>query len=340
MSEALEKMSLGMNILIREGSAAKNLNSLKDLFITNPEMVMLCSDDLHPEMLNEGHINKLVARLISEGYNVFDVIRSVTLNPVKHYNLEAGLLQQGQKADLILVDSLGKMNVIETWIDGKKVFDTGRVRFTYKPGKPVNNFRCSPVDESDIKVNNQQGKLRIIEAFDGELLTKEVLRSAGKNKIVEADIDNDILKIVVKDRYNDAPPAAGFIKGFGMKSGAFAGSVAHDSHNIIAVGTNDRDITLAINEIIRTKGGLAVSAGEKVSSLKLNIGGIMTTRSCEEVALDYSVLNELVKSLGCTMAAPFMTLSFMALLVIHSLKISDRGLFDVNKFQLVPLFAD
>ena len=340
LGEAIEKISLGMKVLIREGSAAKNLNSLKDLFNTNPEMVMLCSDDLHPEMLNERHINKLIAGLITEGFNVFDVIRSATLNPVKHYDLEAGLLQQGQKADLILVDSLGKMNVIETWIDGKKVFDTGKVRFAYKPGKPVNNFRCLPVEESDIKVNSRQGKLRIIEAFDGELLTKEVQRSAGGNKIVETDTDNDILKIVVKDRYNDGPPATGFIKGFGMKNGAFAGSVAHDSHNIIAVGTNDRDVTLAINEIIRTKGGLAVSSGGKISSLQLNIGGIMTTRTCEEVALDYSVLNELVKSLGCTMAAPFMTLSFMALLVIPSLKIRDRGLFDVNKFQLVPLFAE
>ena len=340
LGEAIEKISLGMKVLIREGSAAKNLNSLKDLFNTNPEMVMLCSDDLHPEMLNERHINKLIAGLITEGFNVFDVIRSATLNPVKHYDLEAGLLQQGQKADLILVDSLGKMNVIETWIDGKKVFDTGKVRFAYKPGKPVNNFRCLPVEESDIKVNSRQGKLRIIEAFDGELLTKEVQRSAGGNKIVETDMDNDILKIVVKDRYNDGPPATGFIKGFGMKNGAFAGSVAHDSHNIIAVGTNDRDVTLAINEIIRTKGGLAVSSGGKISSLQLNIGGIMTTRTCEEVALDYSVLNELIKSLGCTMAAPFMTLSFMALLVIPSLKISDRGLFDVNKFQLVPLFAE
>jgi adenine deaminase len=340
MGEALEKISYGMKILIREGSAAKNLNSLKDLFKTNPGMLMLCSDDLHPEMLSEGHINKLIAGLIAEGYNEFDVIRSATLNPVKHYKLEAGLLRQGQNADLIIVDSLQKMNVIETWINGTKVFNRGKVHFSYKPGKPVNNFRCLPVDESKIKVNNQQGRLRIIEAFDGELLTKEIQRSAVGNKIVETDIDNDVLKIVVKDRYIDAPPATGFIRGFGLKSGAFASSVAHDSHNIIAVGTNDSDIIQVINEIIRIKGGLAVSTAGRTSSLQLNIGGIMTTRTCEEVALEYGLLNELIKSLGCQMTAPLMTLSFMALLVIPSLKISDRGLFDVNKFQLVPLFAD
>jgi adenine deaminase len=232
------------------------------------------------------------------------------------------------------------MNVLETWIEGKKVFDNGNVMFTYRPGKAVNNFRCLPIDENDIRVTNQHGKIRIIQAFEGELLTKELIGPSGKNKSVESDIDNDVLKIIVKDRYNDSPPVTGFIKGFGLNEGAFASSVAHDSHNIISVGTNDKDITVAVNEIIRKKGGLAVSSGGKVASLQLNIGGIMTTRFCREVAHDYEMLNELVKSLGCTMAAPFMTLSFMALLVIPDLKIGDRGLFNVNKFNLVPLFVE
>ncbi|MCX6253753.1 MAG: adenine deaminase [Bacteroidia bacterium] len=340
LEEAKEKISLGMKILIREGSAARNLNSLKDLFYTNPEKIMLCSDDLHPEMLEKRHINKLVGSLISDGFDVFDVIRSATINPVKHYNLEAGLLQQGENADFILVDSLKQMNVLETWIGGEKVFADGKVLFSYTPGMAINNFKCLTINESVIRVTNKHRKMRVIKAFEGELLTKEIIVFPGTKKFVASDIDNDILKIVVKDRYNDSFPVIGFIKGFGLKHGAFASSIAHDSHNIISVGTNDRDITNSVNEIVKQKGGLAVSSGGKAISLQLNIGGIMTTRSCREVAQDYEKLNELVKSLGCTMAAPFMTLSFMALLVIPDLKIGDRGLFDVNKFELVSLFVD
>lgn len=340
LEEAKEKISLGMKILIREGSAARNLNALKELYNIHPEMVMLCSDDIHPEMLQERHINKLIAKLISEGFNVFDVIRSATINPATHYNLEAGLLRPGENADFILVDSLSKMNVLETWINGESVFADEKVLFTYNPGKAVNKFRCSPIDEKDIKVVNESREIRIIEAFEGELRTKEIRMQSGTKKFVEFDTGNDILKIVVKDRYKDSPPVTGFIKGFGLKDGAFASSVAHDSHNIISIGTNDIDIKDAVNEIVRLKGGLAVSSAGKVESLQLNIGGIMTTRACGEVAHDFEKLNELVRSLGCEMAAPFMTLSFMALLVIPDLKIGDRGLFDVNKFTLVPLFVD
>jgi len=338
LDEALEKISLGMKILIREGSAARNLDALKDLFNTHPEMVMLCSDDLHPEMLRERHINKLIARLISEEYNLFDVIRSATINPSDHYNLNAGLLRSGDRADFILVDSLKKMNVLETWIDGKKVFAKGKVLFTYMEGKPVNHFNCRPVKERDIMVINQHGDIRIIVASEGELLTSEIRSSAGESGFVVPELKNDILKIVVKDRYNDSPPATGFIKGFGLKRGAFASSIAHDSHNIISVGTNNEDIVKSINEVVRLKGGLAVSSENSIESIKLDIAGIMSTRSCEAIASDYEYLNKLVKSMGCTMKAPFMTLSFMALLVIPDLKIGDRGLFDVKKFEMVPLF--
>ena len=339
LEEAKEKISLGMKILIREGSAARNLNALKDLFNTDPEMVMLCSDDLHPEMLRERHINKLIAELISEGFDVFDVIRSATINPSDHYHLNAGLLRPGDKADFILVDSLKKMNVQETWIDGKKVFVNGKVLFEYIAGSPVNHFNCLPVKEADILVRNRTGEIRIIVASEGELLTSEIHVSSGESEFVVPDFKNDILKIVVKDRYNDSPPAIGFIKGFGLKRGAFASSIAHDSHNIISIGTSDKDIIKSINEIVRLKGGLAVSSGDSVESINLDIGGIMTTRSCEAIANDYESLNKLVKSMGCTMNAPFMTLSFMALLVIPDLKIGDRGLFDVKKFEMVSLFV-
>jgi adenine deaminase len=340
IEEAKEKLSLGMKILIREGSTAKNLNALKDLFNTNADKVMLCSDDLHPEMLRKRHINKLIAQLISEGYNEFDVIRSATINPSEHYNLNAGLLRPGDYADFILVDRLEKMNVKETWIKGVKVFGNEEVLFKYEESKPVNNFNCRPINESEILVKNRHRDIRIIVAADGELLTSELKVSLRTSEYISPDLNNDILKIVVKDRYKDLPPAIGFIKGFGIKKGAFASSIAHDSHNIIAVGTNDKDIVNSINEIVRLKGGLAVSQGGTIESLQLNIGGIMTTRSCDDIAEDYNNLNQLVNSLGCTMKAPFMTLSFMALLVIPDLKIGDRGLFDVKRFEPVSLFVE
>ena len=340
ITEAKEKIRLGMKILIREGSAARNLTALKNLYLTDPEMLMLCSDDLHPEMLFEGHINKLVARLILEGYDIFNVLRSATINPETHYSLKAGLLREGDRADFIIVDSLEKMNVMETWIDGVMVYGNGKVYFTYEPGKGINNFKCTPINGNDISVKRSGEKMRVIEAFDGELLTHEMMVPVPDGDIVEPDTKKDILKIVVKDRYKDGPPAVGFISGIGLSRGAFASSIAHDSHNIIAVGTDDQSITVTINEIIRTQGGLAVFDGNEIKSLQLDIAGIMTTRMCEEVKDDYQSLNTLVKSLGCKMKAPFMTLSFMALLVIPDLKIGDKGLFDVNKFQPATLFMD
>jgi len=339
IKEALEKISLGMKILIREGSAARNLDALKELYKMHPRMVMLCSDDLHPEMLREGHIDKLVARLINEGYDIFDVIRSATLNPDKHYNLEMGMLRAGDKADFVIVDSLQDMNVQETWIGGRAVYKNGKLLFDYEPGAPVNNFNCMPLKEGDITVRNIFRDMRAITASEGELLTGEAIVSSGVKENVEADTDKDILKIVVKDRYADYAPAIGFIKGFGLNTGAFASSIAHDSHNIIAVGTSDDEIIKCINRIVELKGGLAASSGEKLESLQLNIAGIMTTRPCDEIARDYENLNRMVHSMGCQMKAPFMTLSFMALLVIPDLKIGDRGLFDVRTFQPVSLFV-
>lgn len=339
IEEALEKISLGMKILIREGSAARNLDALKELFRSHPSMVMLCSDDLHPEMLMIRHINKLLSRLIKEGYDLFDVIRSSTINPAEHYNLNAGMLRCGDPADLIIVDSPEEMNVLETWINGTKVFDKGKVIFKYQAGKEANNFKCSKLSTDDIIVRNKGAKFRVIVAYEGELLTSEIVVDSGTSEFLRCNTSEDILKIVVKDRYNDGAPVVGFIKGFGLKTGAFASSVAHDSHNIIAVGTNDQDIVSSINEIIRLKGGLAVSGNGVISSLQLNIGGIMSTRSCVEVASDYERLNCLVHELGCSMRAPFMTLSFMALLVIPDIKIGDRGLFDVKQFCIIPLFV-
>jgi adenine deaminase len=340
LEEADEKISLGMKILIREGSAARNLTALKNLIGSNPDMVMLCSDDLHPETLMTRHINKLVSGLISEGYDLFDVIKTCTLNPALHYGLDAGLLKPGQAADFILIDDYRKMNVLETWINGNKVFDRGTVLFTYKKGKKINRFCSSQIKPGDIEIQRKGKKILVMEAFDGELLTKKITKDSGSDKYIECDTETDVLKIVVKDRYNNGCPAVGFIKGFGLKQGAFASSVAHDSHNIICVGTNDIDITAAINEIVKMKGGLSVSTGGKTNSLRLAIAGIMSDNSCEEVALTYEALSDQVRAMGSPLRAPFMTLSFMALLVIPELKIGDKGLFDVNQFRLVDLFVE
>ncbi|HLN20766.1 MAG TPA: adenine deaminase [Bacteroidales bacterium] len=337
LNEALEKIKLGMKILIREGSAARNLNALKPLLRSHPQMVMLCSDDLHPEMLRDRHLNKLVSQLIREGYDLFDVLRAVTLNPVSHYSLPVGLLRKGDYADFIIVDNPESMNIIETWIDGHPVFTDGEAKFSYNHGEPVNNFNCSFISTGDILIKNQLKSLRVIEAMEGELLTGELFWNS-KDEVIHPDISQDILKIVVKDRYKDSKPATGFIKGFGLKQGAFASSVAHDSHNIVAIGTNDADIVNAVNAITQMRGGLAVSFGNKLNTLKLDVGGIMSTDECNTVADRYQQLSGLVRSFGCTMKAPFMTLSFMSLLVIPSLKIGDRGLFDVTRFTPVSLF--
>lgn len=340
IEEANEKISRGMKILIREGSAARNLDALKELYRTNPETIMLCSDDLHPEMLEKGHINKLIAKLISEGFDKFDVIRSATINPAEHYDLDAGMLRVGDNADFIVTDSLETMNIRETWINGENVYNGRDVKFKYLPGKPVNIFNCTRISEKEISIKNKGQKFRVIQAFDGELLTKEIIHDPVKGEQLKTIISEDILKIVVKDRYKNSSPAVGFIKGFRLKNGAFASSVAHDSHNIIAVGTNERDIVSAVNEIIKLKGGLVVAKGREISSLQLDVAGIMSGRPCHEVATSYKQLTKKVKKLGCKMSAPFMTLSFMALLVIPEIKLSDQGLFDGMKFCPAPLFVE
>lgn len=340
LEEAREKISLGMKILIREGSAARNLDALKPLYNSDPGHIMLCSDDLHPEMLVKGHIDRLIVKLVGEGFNLFDIIRSCTVNPSIHYGLETGLLRPGDPADFIVVDDPARMNVIQTWINGNKVFEEGNVLFQYNPGNPVNSFKCSPINEIEIRVPHQTGYMRVVTAFDGELFTKETLYEPPAGKYVQSDIVKDIIKIVVKNRYGDTPPAVGFIKGFGLKLGAFASSVAHDSHNIICVGTSDIDIVTAVNEVARMKGGLTVVCGNKINSLPLPIAGIMSDEPVDNVASEYEKLSAMVKSCGCLMSAPFMTLSFMALLVIPELKLSDRGLFDGREFKIVNLFSD
>jgi len=338
LEEALEKISGGMKILIREGSAAKNLEALAPLLSYYPAEVMLCTDDLHPETLVRGHMNKLVARLISMGYDMFDVIRAASLNTFEHYNISAGTLRPGDPADFTVVDDPSLMNVRQTWIDGKCVFDGERTLFS--PGEivKINKFKCTRLLPDEIRVINEGGKINLIVAKNGELTTDADVVPAGEEPFVTPRPEEDILKIVVKERYNDKPPAVGFIRGFGIKSGAMASSVAHDSHNIIAVGTNDRDIVSAINLIVDAGGGMSVVSDEGAEILKLPVAGIMSDLPVTAMAARYEKLSETAKSLGCRLDAPFMTLSFMALLVIPKLKMSDRGLFDGLAFRHIPLF--
>jgi len=340
LDEALEKIGLGMKILIREGSAARNLNELKSLIQTHPDMVMLCSDDMHPETLIKRHLDKIITQLLSEGYDLFSVLRSCTLNPAVHYSLNAGLLQEGQPADFILIKNYLEMNILETWIEGKKVYNRGRILFEYKKDAPVNRFLASFVSEKQLEIKKSGNKIRVIEAFDGDLRTKELLIDAGQGSYFEPDIKRDILKIVVKDRYYDNPPAIALIKGFKIKKGAFASSVAHDSHNIICVGTNDKDIASAMNSVITMKGGLSVACNNYVEILPLPVAGIMSDMPLKHVAGEYEKLSAKVRSLGSELKAPFMTLSFMALLVIPEIKLSDKGLFQATNFNFVPLFTD
>ncbi len=338
LEEALEKISGGMKILIREGSAAKNLEVLAPLLNYYPEKVMICTDDLHPETLAKGHINKIVARLIGMGYDIFNVIRASSFNTVEHYGINAGLLRVGDPADFIVVDDPSKMNVMQTWIDGELVFDGEMALFSPGEIKKINRFKCTRLLTDEIRVPNEGGKIRVIIAENGSLVTGCEEMPAGDDQFVIPLPDQDLLKIVVKERYNDKPPAVGFIKGFGLKRGAMASSVAHDSHNIIAVGTNDRDIVTAINLIVEAEGGMSAVSDEGTDILKLPIAGIMSDMPVTAMASRYERLSETVRSFGCHLDAPYMTLSFMALLVIPRLKLSDRGLFDGLSFTHVPLF--
>jgi adenine deaminase len=340
LQEAVEKIELGMKILIREGSAAKNFETLAELIPEHSAMIMFCSDDKHPNDLVLGHINQLVKRAFDRGYDKIKVLQCATLNPVKHYKLDAGLLQKGDAADFIIVDDLENFNILATYINGQKVAEEGKSLISSVPVTIMNRFHAEPLKKKDILVKPEGLKMRVIKAMDGQLLTEEMMVDTRINENeVKSDQANDILKIVVLNRYNSASPAVGFIHGFGLKSGAIASSIAHDSHNIIAIGTDDKFIVAAMNEIISKQGGISVVTSDGHSKLPLPVAGIMSDDNGYKVAENYRLLDELVKTkLRCSLKAPFMTLSFMALLVIPKLKISDKGLFDGEKFSLTDLF--
>jgi adenine deaminase len=338
--EALEKLKLGVKVLIREGSAAKNFAALIDLLPQFPTQIMFCSDDKHPDDLIQGHINQLVARALMGGCDLYDTIRAATINPVEHYKLEVGLLREGDPADLIVVEDLSTFEVVETYINGQMVARQGQSLLQSVKAAVPNQFNTGLKKPQDFAVPlGKGGKVRVIEAINGEIVTKSSLADlpsiAG---MVLSDVNQDILKITVVNRYADVTPAVAFIKNFGLKEGAIASCVGHDSHNIIAVGVDDASICKAVNAIIRAKGGISAVNHQEEKVLPLPVAGIMTNADGYQTAKLYSEIDHFVKeNLGSTLHAPFMTLSFMALLVIPDLKLSDLGLFSGKDFAFVEL---
>jgi len=341
MEEALEKIKYGMKIQIREGSAAKNFEALVGLLKDHADDVLFCSDDKHPDDLAEGHINQLVKRAVNKGYDVLKVLKNVILNPIKHYNLEVGTLQPGDPADMIVVDDLSHFNVLQTYVNGIKVAEKGKTLIQSVTAEQPNLFLAETVSADDIAVAATGKKIKVIESYDGELITgvlTELPKTENGNLV--SDVERDILKIVVLNRYvKGAKPAVAFIKGFGLKQGALASSVAHDSHNVVAVGTSDKEIVSAINKVIESKGGVAVSDGNYQAVLPLPVAGLMSTDDGFKVAEHYHSLDKKAHELGSSLRAPFMTMSFMALLVIPDLKLSDKGLFDGTTFSFTDLYS-
>jgi adenine deaminase len=340
--EALDKLQCGMKILIREGSAAKNFEALIDLLRDYPEMMMFCSDDKHPDSLVAGHINQLCARAVAKGIDVFNVLRAACVNPVLHYKTNTGLLRTGDAADFIVLKDLKNFEVLQTYINGKLVAHEGKslIETTQDLKQPsVNNFSCTPKLPADFAIDYKEEKtITVIEALDGQLITNklECPPKVADKKII-SDTDNDVLKMVVVNRYFTAPIAKAFIKNIGLKHGAIASSVAHDSHNIVAVGVDDESLCKAVNLVIEKQGGISCVSSDADMVLGLPVAGLMSNENGYHVAEAYTAIDAMAKSLGSPLSAPFMTLSFMALLVIPHVKLSDKGLFDGDAFGLMHL---
>lgn len=336
--EALEKLQKGMKILIREGSAAKNFEALIDLLPEHFENMMFCSDDKHPDDLIIGHINQLCARAVAKGIDVFKVLQVACVNPVKHYNLDIGVLHEEDNADFIVVEDLIDFKTLQTYINGELVFDNGESLIDSIAFKNLNNFNCDTKVVSDFKFESTAKEIRVIEALEGQLVTNELIEKATvENGNLVSNIETDILKITVVNRYQNQIPAIAFIKNFGLKEGAIASSVGHDSHNIIAVGVSDTAICKAVNLIVENKGGVCAVSNSKEKIISLPVAGIMSDKDAETIGHQYAKLDKMAKFLGCTLNAPYMTLSFMALLVIPALKLSDKNLFNGKDFKFVTL---
>ena len=340
MDEALDKLGLGMKILIREGSAAKNFEALYPLIDTHTSNIMLCSDDKHPDSLLEGHINQLCARAVSKGIDKFNVLQAACINPIDHYKLPTGKMKVGDPANFIVVNDLISFEVTTTYINGLMVAEKGKSYIAPIKEKTINQFDAAFISAAQLKMYtkdypNQNGLIPVIEAIDGQLITNCIWMSpTEKEDCLVTNTQSDVLKMVVYNRYKSAPPSIAFIKNFGFTHGAIASTVAHDSHNIIAVGVDDESITTAINSVIQEKGGVSCVNKTEIKILPLPVAGLMSNADPYEVAEQYTIIDAMSKALGSQLGSPFMTLSFMALLVIPHLKLSDKGLFDGDQFKL------
>ena len=339
IDEAEDKLAHGMKILLRSGSAANDFINLKGLLADHPERLMFCADDKHPDDLLKGHINEMVRQAVACGYPLWNVLWAACVEPVRHYRLPVGLLQEGDAADFIVVDNMVDFNVRETYVDGQPSHSI-HTRCTIDGNWP-NNFERTAVTEGEIRVKRVGGKIKVIGVKESSIITEcQVVkpRLSDDGECVVQDVERDLLKIVVVNRYSDkAVPQTAFISGFGLRKGAIASTIAHDCHNLIAVGADDRSIVKAMTRLIEEKGGIAVCDGEEVDVLPLPVAGLMSPEPAEEVAAAYERLNCKTKELGCRLSAPFMTLSFMALPVIPHLKLTDKGLFDFSSFGFVEL---
>lgn len=338
LEEAIEKINSGMKILIREGSAAKNYEALKRLIADYPEKVMFCTDDSHPnDLLSYGEIDKLVRKALGDGFDLFDVLKIASFNPISHYKINAGCLREGDPADFIVVRNLDTFDVLSVYIDGieKYNYSGNNEKPHPTPVKIINHFNRDTISLADLAKPIKE-KIVSIKVIPGELVTQRIdfkLESPTQN--FESDVKRDILKIVYLNRYQNTPPQIAFISGFELKEGAFATTISHDSHNIITVGCSDKDILGAINAVILEKGGLAVKNHKGIIKLPLPIAGIMSASDGETVASLWETLTEELKQMGCKLDSPFMTLSFMSLIVIPELKIGEQGLFDYEHFKFI-----
>lgn len=346
--EALDKLQYGMKILIREGSAAKNFEALVELLHEHYGNIMFCSDDKHPDSLVNGHINQLCARAVAKGIDVFKVLQAACINPVLHYKLDVGLLQEGAPADFIVAEDLKDFKILRTYINGELVAQNGNTNIASVASETVNSFSCEPTTAEDFAVRTKDGQQTIpaIEALDGQLITNRLNVDVSvllKDGLLQSNTNEDVLKLAVLNRYHEAPVAIAWIKNFGLKHGAIASTVAHDSHNIIAVGVDDESISRAVNLVIKEKGGVScvagnsspIGGGREGAAIALPVAGLMSNKDGYDIAKQYTAIDAMAKSLGSSLFAPFMTLSFMALLVIPHLKLSDRGLFDGDTFAFV-----
>jgi len=342
--EALDKLRYGMNILIREGSAAKNFEALIDLLNDYSDMMMFCSDDKHPDSLVLNHINALCSRAVAKGIDIFKILQAACINPIKHYKLDVGMLRIGDDADFIVAEDLVNFNIKQTYINGELVAENGKSFIESKQVVPINQFECDAIIASNLLIDSNlyhNETVPVIEALDGQLITNRI--EVAKSKLIDintsylcSNIDVDVLKIVVINRYHKAPIAKAFIKNFGLKKGALASTVAHDSHNIVAVGVDDESLTKAINLVVSAKGGISAVCEKIEKIVPLPIAGLMSSEDGYKVAADYTEIDKITKrEMGSTLLSPFMTLSFMALLVIPHLKLSDKGLFNGDSFEFV-----